>query len=145
MKLAVFFFVCSAILTGCEEEAALPQKNRTTLLTEFSWKLVGEYQRRVGALPTWGSNTYFPPECEADNQYIFTTAQQYSVIEGPSKCSPANPDIIFTDQWAPLQINSITIGNVKHVIERLDDNNLVLVFPRQLGGFDLEVKRIFIH
>jgi hypothetical protein len=144
MRIAAFIVVCSFALAGCEEEVVPIQKDRTTLLTEFPWKLVAEYQR-VGALPTWGSNSYFPSPCEADNEYLFTASGNYQLSEGASKCLPTHPDIIYTNQWAFIQTNSISIGAVTHLIERLDDNNLVLVFPRQVGSREIQVRWILVH
>jgi hypothetical protein len=68
MKLVAFFFACLIILAGCKEEAMVPAKDRTALLTDYPWKLVAEFQR-VNALPAWGANSYFPSACEADNLY----------------------------------------------------------------------------
>jgi hypothetical protein len=144
MRLTAFFFVCLIILAGCKEEAIVPAKDRTTLLTEYPWRLVAEFQR-VGALPAWGANSYFPADCEADNLYQFTNAGLYQVTEGPSKCVAGYPDTITSAQWTFLQTSNILIGSVLHVAERLDDNNLVLVFPRRVGGRDIQVKWVFVH
>jgi hypothetical protein len=147
MKLAAFFLISIVMLAGCEEEAVAPPKNRTMLLTETSWRLVAEFQR-VGALPAWGANSYFPSACEADNLYQFTALANggfYHVTEGPSKCITTHPDTLFSAQWTFMQTSNILIGSVLHLIERLDDNNLVLVFPRSLGGRDIQVKWVFVH
>jgi hypothetical protein len=147
MKLTAFFFVCIIILAGCKEEAIVPGKDRTTLLTESPWRLVAEFQR-VGALPAWGANSYFPSTCEADNLYRFTNVANggfYHITEGPSKCIAGHPDTIFSAQWTFMPTNNILIGTVLHLIERLDDNNMVLVFPRRLGGREIQVRWVFVH
>jgi hypothetical protein len=147
MKSAALFFACMLILTGCEEDAAVPGKDRTTLLTERPWLLIAEFQR-IGALPAWGANSYFPSACEADNLYQFTNAFNggfYHITEGPSKCIATHPDTLFSARWTFMQTNNILIGSVLHVIERLDDNNMVLVFPRRLGGREIQVRWAFVH
>jgi hypothetical protein len=141
----IFFILLTCIITtGCEEDVPAPQKSRDTLLTELPWKLVGEFQR-IGALPAWGVNSHFPSACEADNQYQFTTTGFYRITEGASKCIPVHPDVIASEQWVWLQANNLLVGTVLHTIERLDDNNLVLVFPRRLGGREIQVRWVFVH
>ncbi len=147
MKCTAFFFACLIVLAGCKEEAIVPGKDRTTLLTESPWRLVAEFQR-VGALPAWGANSYFPSACEADNLYQFTNVANggfYHITEGPSKCITTQPDTLFSTQWTFMQTSNVLIGTVLHLIERLDDNNLVLVFPRRLGGREIQVRWVFVH
>jgi hypothetical protein len=140
----VFILLACLITTGCEEDTAAVQKSRDTLLTELPWKLVAEFQR-IGALPAWGANSHFPSPCEADNLYQFANTGLYRVTEGASKCIPTHPDIITSEQWIFMQTSNILIGSVLHLIERLDDNNLVLVFPRRLGGREIQVRWVFVH
>jgi hypothetical protein len=144
MKLAALFFVSIIMLTGCVKEVTVVQKSRITLLTEYPWKLVAEFQR-IGALPAWGANSYFPADCEADNLYRFTPEGIYHITEGSSKCIITHPDTIAVAQWTWLQNNHILIDAVSHTIERLDDNNLVMVFPRTLGGRQIQVRWEFVH
>jgi hypothetical protein len=42
------------------------------------------------------------PACIRDDQYIFyaNTEKKFEVTNGPSKCSPDEPDILLTDTWS---------------------------------------------
>jgi hypothetical protein len=144
MRRSMAVFLLTAMFIACKEEPVRQGKDRITLLTEQPWKLVAEYQR-TGSLPIWGSNTYFPAACEADNIYRFTTSGQYYVTEGSSRCIASQPDTLFAAAWFFLQTNSIIIANTVHQLERLDDNNLELVFSRRLGTADVLIRRVFIH
>jgi hypothetical protein len=144
MKLILLFLAGTLFFAGCTQETIPVQKDRETLLTQLPWRLTTELQR-VGALPAWGANSHFPANCEADNLYRFTFTGLYTITEGPTKCISTYPDIIASEQWIWLQTNSLLIGNVRHTIERLDDNNLVLVFPRTVGGKEIQVKWFFVH
>jgi hypothetical protein len=133
------------LLAACKKEEAVPIKDGITLLTQSPWKLIGEYQRHNN-LPFYGSNILFPLPCEADNEYTFTKAGVYQLREGASKCSPSAPDVLVSANWIFIQPDKeMLIDNDYFSVQQLDDEQLVLLFTRYIGGRSYDMKRVFGH
>jgi hypothetical protein len=64
------------------------------LLTDHGWRLTTFLENGVNM-----TTAYFAP-CELDDIFTFSTDYNYTIDEGPSKCDPANPQIIETGTWA---------------------------------------------
>jgi hypothetical protein len=91
-------------LISCNEEE--PQPSITEIQAEFlagakggnkTWKLsLISLQEGTGTIENFNL-----PACISDNIYEFTNNadQTYRALEGASKCSPADPDVVEAGNW----------------------------------------------
>lgn len=100
--LVLFFSISLLVLTGsgCNKtDDPQPQsKSKTTLLTQANWKLIKAEEKASGAA-TWNDITSIISPCRRDDIYVFNTAGTWELNEGPTKCSPADPNIFLAGTW----------------------------------------------
>jgi hypothetical protein len=118
---------CIVVLSGCSKD---DNNDNTTvaptkfeLLTSHGWRLTAFYEDGVDM-----TSQYFTA-CELDNIFNYNTDYSYTVDEGPTKCDPADPQIIETGVWAFANNQTMLVyepgtpGEAESTIIQLDATN----------------------
>lgn len=79
---SAFLFLTSTILLSCQKDAAPPQKTKTELITQGSWKF--DHATASGA----GDISSSINSCLKDNIITFMSGGSVNVDEGTDVCSP---------------------------------------------------------
>jgi len=74
--------------------------------------------------------------CVKDDRYVFyaNSEKTYEVTNGPSKCSPDEPDVIVSDAWSFINAGAtltITLPflaefNLPYIVREIDKNDMLL-------------------
>ncbi|MFZ9388895.1 MAG: hypothetical protein ACO25B_13570, partial [Chitinophagaceae bacterium] len=122
----VQFGVCILLLfTGCKKENDNNLSARTKLLTEKEWK-IARFEEKINPGDPWDDITAGIDACDIDNLIRFTENGNYTEKEGPSRCNPADPDIVNSGNWqfmnneSSIQITESNSRTVDLLIEQLD-------------------------
>ncbi|MEY4595449.1 MAG: hypothetical protein RIQ47_1859 [Bacteroidota bacterium] len=116
----VFFSACSK--DDDNNNTTVPP-TKFELLTSHGWRLTAFYEDGVDM-----TNQYFSA-CELDNIFNYNTDYSYSIDEGPTKCSPGDPQIIETGVWAFANNQTMLVyepgtpGEAETTIIQLDATN----------------------
>ena len=117
----------SVILFSCKKD----KDSKTELLTSRTWHIT-QFQYRENTTDPWDIELV-TDQCELDNIFTFLTSGTYTYTEGPTKCDPADPDLIDTGTWMFINdesgIRLTSAGDViDFTIEQLDNNTLMIQY-----------------
>ncbi len=98
-------------LAGCSEEVKPTPLTYSQLLTgttSKTWRFSGFQIVEAGQVTGSFDASQWTDECEIDDLYVFYADKdrKYEIQEGPSKCRPDNPEILFTDTWSVVNATS---------------------------------------
>jgi hypothetical protein len=123
------------------------EKSKTELLTQAGWKQTGG-EMKAGAAGTWQADPNFTSmtACEKDNITVFKTDNTFEANEGATKCSPSDPQVIYTGVWA-FQNNetTITVLGQSAGIEQLTEQTLVITYSDTIGGTTYYYRETYSH
>ncbi len=138
-------------LCGCSEVTEPTPLTYTQLLTgkeKKTWSLVSfeviDEGKGSGTLP---ANRLFNGACEADDQFIFyaNAERKYEYTNGPTKCSPTEPDVLLTDSWNFTNANAtlefafpvLSTGKVPFIVKSLTETSMVIeIYLDDIQGID---------
>ena len=101
----------SPLYISCSEKIEPQPATYSQLLTgttKKTWRLVTvrviDNGEDSGAIPI----NEVLNACEADDQYVFyaNAEKQFEYTDGPLKCSPDDPDLLLTTNWALVNANA---------------------------------------
>jgi hypothetical protein len=99
---AAIVMLSVVVMAGCKKDDS-KRKTKTELLTMGSWKQTSIY---FSPAVDWNGDGHtenevinFYPPCSKDDLIMFKTNGTVLSDEGPSKCDPADPQIIETTNW----------------------------------------------
>jgi hypothetical protein len=132
-------------LFSCKKESA---KSKTELLTQAGWRQ-SNGEMKTGASGTWSVDPSFSSmsACEKDDITLFKTGGSFEINEGASKCSPSDPQLIYTGVWA-FQNNETEISIVGQgvaSIELLNETTLVITYSDTFGGTTYYYRETYVH
>lgn len=85
------------IITGCKKEKE--QLSRHELLTRQAW--IQTSATAVRQSDGVSTDVYAGlMDCKKDDTFVFAADNSFQQTEGASKCSPADPQVFFTGNWA---------------------------------------------
>jgi len=141
--------------SGCSEEIEPKPLTYTQLLTgatSKAWRLNtiriiddGEDSGNISARQALGG-------CVADDRYVFyaNDLKTFEVQEGPSKCSPSDPDVFVEDAWSLVNATATltfvmpiltTETALPFVIKSLTNNTLTIEY--YFGNVNLSYRFTF--
>jgi hypothetical protein len=85
--------------------------------------------------------------CEKDDQTVFKTNNTYEVNEGPTKCSPSDPQVYDNGTWAfrDNETKLVLDGSDVSTIDALDENSLVVTTTEVISGTTYHFKVSLRH
>ncbi len=131
-----------------------PQKTRTVLLTQASWKVTKlEARTYTGTEP--GSTAYSDvtsqlKACQIDNVSIFNSNTTYEVNEGASKCNTTDPQVVSSGTWSfqssqtQLQVITSTTNQVFDIVT-ISDTQLVVTTIIPGTTYNTQTRTTFSH
>ncbi|GAB3168059.1 hypothetical protein [Telluribacter humicola] len=143
-------------LAGCSESIEPKPLTYTQLLTgtdKKAWTLTSfqiiDEGEESNVIP---ARNLFNNTCEADDQYIFyaNSERRYEYVNGPTKCSSNEPDVLLTDQWTFTNANAtlefvfpVLVGNARlpFIVKTLTNTNMTLEI--YLGELDASYRFMF--
>lgn len=139
------------LLSGCSEITEPKPLTYTQLLTgkeKKTWSLVSfeviDEGEGSGKLP---ANNLFNGACEADDQFVFyaNAERKYEYINGPTKCSSSEPDVLLTDSWNFTNANAtlefpfpvLSTGKLPFIVKSLTETSLTIeIYLDDIQGID---------
>ncbi len=120
-------FIAVSFFSSCnkDDENDNTPSSKTALLSAHSW---------VMADFLINDTTFFSfiPTCEKDNRFTFTAMGTFTEDEGPTKCSPTDPQVVSTGPWSfannetRLIIAPGTADEMMADIDRLDADTFIV-------------------
>lgn len=138
-------------LGGCSEITEPTPLTYSQLLTgteKKTWSLVsfevideGEGSGIITA------TNLFNGACEADDQFVFyaNAERKYEFINGPTKCSSSEPDILLTDSWNFTNANAtlefafpvLSTGKLPFIVKSLTATSMTIeIYLDDIQGID---------
>jgi len=139
------------LLSGCSENTEPKPLTYTQLLTgkeKKTWSLVSfeviDEGEGSGTIP---ANNLFNGACEADDQFVFyaNAERKYEFVNGPTKCSSSEPDILLTDSWNFTNANAtlefafpvLSTGKLPFIVKSLTETSMTIeIYLDDIQGID---------
>lgn len=140
-------------LGGCSEKTEPIPLTYSQLLTgkeKKIWSLesyeVIDEGEASGVIPA--SNLFDPrASCEADDQFVFyaNAERKYEYINGPTKCSSSEPDVLLTDNWNFTNANAtlefafpvLSTGPLPFIVKSLTETSMTIeIYLDDVQGID---------
>ena len=124
----LFAIIFSVVLFSCKKD---PVKTKTELLTTGTWKYTSAivspaYDYYGNGNPVTDIYAIMQP-CERDDYEIFFTNGIWEYNEGPTKCDPMSPQIVYSEPWSFIDNETkVLVGNVDCTILELTETTLKL-------------------
>ena len=138
-------------LGGCSEKIEPIPLTYSQLLTgkeKKIWTLVSyEIIDEGEASGTRPANELFNGACEADDQFVFyaNAERKYEYINGPTKCSSSEPDVLLTDNWNFTNANAtlefafpvLSTGPLPFIVKSLTETSMTIeIYLDDVQGID---------
>ncbi len=132
--------IVSTLAWSCKKDDNKP--DRLDLLVEKNWRLTA---LTIDPSIDWFGNGTLVTNiyaqlnnCDRDDLYIFERNGVYKLDEGPTKCSPNDPQTItgtwtFNPDKTVITVN-ITGGSNSYTIKELESKRMVLEYQERFGG-----------
>lgn len=139
------------LFSRCSEITEPKPLTYTQLLTgteKKTWSLVSfeviDEGEASGVVP---ATNLFNGACEADDQFVFyaNAERKYEFINGPTKCSSSEPDVLLTDSWNFTNANAtlefafpvLSTGKVPFIVKSLTETSMVIeIYLDDIQGID---------
>ena len=122
-----------AFLYSCKKDDVSPP-TKTELITKADWKAVNIEADTVGVF-----FTVWPllDACAKDDITTYKADHTYKVVEGASKCDPADPDIFDSGTWQFSGDETLLIqnGSENYKIEELTETSLKVSITDPGSGY----------
>lgn len=130
-----------ALLNSCKKDTP---KTKTELISQKTW-LIQKFEEKIGTA-NWEDDFPNFDACSKDDQFIFRANNTYEFNEGPTKCSPSDPQIFASGAWAFTNNETkLNIGSDEFTIDKLDNTNLVISAQETVGSTLIQVRITFRH
>jgi len=107
------------LFSSCSKDETKSTPASKSALIARNWKQTDLLAAQVGIPEVSVFNTFFEA-CKKDDIWQFKADGTFTVVEGATKCSPANPDVITTGTWQLTDNeNKIVIDDVSKPAETL--------------------------
>lgn len=131
----VLLLLVGIAIFSCKKDNNTPDKVKTRLLTEKTWKQV-KIERRTNPADPWSDITSSYHACDLDNITTFKQSGTYTETEGATKCVSVDPDEVLNGFWSfrnggtVLRMSVALLLGVTDdaVIETLNESSLVLSY-----------------
>jgi hypothetical protein len=138
-------------LSSCSETMEPKPLTYSQLLTgteKKTWSLVSfeviDEGEGSGTIP---ANNLFNGACEADDQFVFyaNAERKYEFINGPTKCSSSEPDVLLTDSWNFTNANAtlefafpvLSTGKLPFIVKSLTETSMTIeIYLDDIQGID---------
>jgi hypothetical protein len=130
---AFLFITVVSCKKGNHTQTTPPQKSKTSLLSQASWKLI-KAEEKSSSATIWNDVTTVITPCKRDDIYFFRADGTWDLNEGPTKCSPSDPQVFLTGTWTFFN-NETQIKRYEGVgtsllvtfnVEQLDETTLII-------------------
>ena len=141
------------ILAGCSKSVdsnTTVNFTKTQLLTKADWIQTGS-DTKLTTETVWTDNFARNSACSKDDRIVFRANGTFEINEGPTKCSPSDPQIQETGTWSFAQNETvffITISGQQSdnfTIVTLTTDLLVFTRTDTYNGITREFKETFRH
>ncbi|HYC28149.1 MAG TPA: hypothetical protein VEB42_05020 [Chitinophagaceae bacterium] len=128
----LFFVAASFLITSCKKDK--DKKSNTELITASSW-VIQKFEEKANNDP-WTDNFPYFDECSKDDKWIFNKDLSLDMTEGANACTGnSSNEVLDSTTWMFMDNESkLMIENDTFVIEKLDENNLVISYSETTGG-----------
>ena len=153
ITIVVFFFVVANMLSSCKKNKSNDNgdaKTKTELLTTGPWKyascVVGPaYDYYGNGNPVTDIYSIMLP-CEKDDFEVYKTNGIWEYNEGPTKCDPANPQIVYMEPWSfTSNETKVIVGGVECIILELTETTLKLRYTFEDGAISYTEEDSYRH
>lgn len=86
------------LFASCSKDDSKSTPASKSVLIARNWKQTDLLAAQAGTPEVSVFNTFFEP-CNKDDIWQFKADGTYTVVEGATKCSPADPNVITTGTW----------------------------------------------
>ena len=128
---SVFFMIVFLVISCKKDDDENNAKTKTELLTSGTWKYTAcivspAYDYYGNGNPV--TDIYAIMElCEKDDFEIFKTNGSWEYDNGPTKCIPSDPQIVYSEPWSfTANETKIIVGTVECTILELTETTLKL-------------------
>ncbi len=156
--LTIAFGLLTLTLAGCSEISEPKPLTYTQLLTGAemkTWSLTSfeviDDGEESGPVP---ASQLFSNACEADDQFVFyaNAERKYEYINGPTKCSSSEPDVLLTDTWSFVNATAtlefafplLSSGKLPYIVKSLTENSMTLeIYLDELDNVNASYRFVF--
>ncbi|GHB59106.1 hypothetical protein [Persicitalea jodogahamensis] len=146
------------ILSGCSETTDPKPLTYTQLLTgteKKTWSLTSfeviDDGEESGPVP---ASQLFNNTCEADDQFVFyaNAERKYEYINGPTKCSSSEPDVLLADTWSFVNATAtlefafplLSSGRLPYIVKSLTETSMTLeIYLDELDNVNASYRFVF--
>lgn len=86
------------LFSACSKDDNKTAPTSKSALIARNWKQTDLLAGQAGSAEVSVFNTFFEA-CNKDDIWQFKADGTYTVVEGPTKCSPTDPDVVTTGTW----------------------------------------------
>ena len=135
-----FFLIAMVGIVSCKKDRDdIGSKTKTELLTTGTWKYTSciispayDYYGNGNAVTDIFA---IMQPCEKDDFEEFHTNGIWEYNEGPTKCDPSNPQIIYSEPWSfTANETKVIVGGVECTILELTETTLKLRYSFEDAG-----------
>jgi hypothetical protein len=139
MKKIVVFSVLLIAMNACKKDDDKPM-SKADLLTSGTWAMTAAVSDDDGD-GTFETNEFADFEsCFTDNIWTFNSNGSAAVDEGPTKCDPADSQVVTANWQMTNNETNLTLDGDTYLIEQLDATTLIL---KMSYGFNSSSKVTF--